>query len=196
MPNWVATQIKITGPYDDIVRLRDAVEGEDCDRECSVFCFDKIIPMPDDIFRGSLGSKEAELYRNKNWYDWSIENWGTKWDACYADRGMEIDTKTGKYTLEYYFETAWSFCEPIMKKLVEDYPTLKFTGAFADEDYGYNCGKFKGERGSLVCDYFEGGTKKAYMHAFKMWGTSLAEYAREVGETQKQVAEELWGGNK
>lgn len=183
MPNWVATQIKITGAYNDIVRLRDAVEGVDEDGGHSIFCFNKIIP-------------EDYSHSNMNWYEWRVNHWGTKWGAVNADGGMEFRTKSGKYTLEYYFETAWGFCEPIMKKLVEEYPTLKFSGAFADEDYGYNCGKFKGERGSLVCDYFEGGTKKAYMHAFKMWDTSLAEYAREIGETQKQVAEELWGGNK
>lgn len=38
--------------------------------------FNKIIPMPDNIYRGNLGSEEFKKYGENNWYDWSIKNWG------------------------------------------------------------------------------------------------------------------------
>lgn len=53
-----------------------------------------------------------------NWYDWSIKNWGTKWNACYTminvsknDEGV-IDTRL----LE--FETAWSPASDEIYKLM------------------------------------------------------------------------------
>ena len=52
-------------------------------------------------------------YGYKDWYDWSVANWGTKWDACNS-RIINND--------EIYFDTAWNEAEPIHKKLSEKYP--------------------------------------------------------------------------
>jgi hypothetical protein len=86
----------------------------------SVFDFNKIIPMPDDIFRGNLGAEEREKYGNKNWYDWSCDNWGTKWPACDAEITEETDTE-----IHYRFLTAWDAPRPIVdalrKKMSEDF---------------------------------------------------------------------------
>lgn len=76
--------------------------------------FNQIIPMPDDIERGNLTMDQRKATNGRNWYDWSIENWGTKWDA-YELRVQRL-SDTSLYVM---METAWSPPIPIFEKLVE-----------------------------------------------------------------------------
>lgn len=69
-------------------------------------------------------------YGHQDWYSWSIQNWGTKWNAYNQSRdGNSIR-----------FDTAWSTPEPIFRKLAELFPNSEFEVKFADEDIGNNCG--------------------------------------------------------
>ena len=93
--------------------------------------------MPDNICRGDLGSKERELYGQNNWYDWSLANWGTKWNAYGYD---EIKNNNPKEKIT--FLTAWAAPHPIMEKLAEMYPEVNIQHEWADEDIGMNCGRY------------------------------------------------------
>lgn len=69
------------------------------------------------------------------WYDWSIQNWGTKWnayDAVFGDSGESVT-----------FNTAWSAPMPVLQKLSEMYPDDDISVMYADEDIGSNCGRLK-----------------------------------------------------
>lgn len=68
--------------------------------------------MPGHIYMGPLGPEEKEKYGADNWYDWSIEHWGTKWNAESAD----FD---GNYIC---FESAWSPAQPVIAKLASLFP--------------------------------------------------------------------------
>ena len=46
-----------------------------------------------------------------NWYDWSIMNWGTKWNA------QEVDVRQNKNVLDYSFQTAWDAPREIIQAL-------------------------------------------------------------------------------
>lgn len=76
--------------------------------------FNMIIPMPDDIFRGNLTMEQRTASNGRNWYDWSVANWGTKWDAYNVNVQRLSDT-----SLYVTMETAWSPPIPIFEKLVE-----------------------------------------------------------------------------
>lgn len=70
-------------------------------------------------------------YGFTSWYDWSIENWGTKWNAyeCKSIRPNLIE-----------FQTAWAYPEPVIRSLSNQFPGVKFHVEYADEDIGSNCG--------------------------------------------------------
>jgi hypothetical protein len=53
----------------------------------------------------------------KDWYDWRVINWGTKWDAC--DLNV-IYSGEDEFCIE--FETAWNFPTKIYERLGLDYP--------------------------------------------------------------------------
>ncbi len=49
-------------------------------------------------------------YKFSNWYDWRIENWGTKWNV--DDEVSVIDNGNNEY--EILFDTAWNLPDKIM----------------------------------------------------------------------------------
>ena len=100
MPNWVKN---IVHAYKSDTDFEKFVGDE------GRFTFEKIIPMPDNIFRGAIGSAEKEKYGKDNWYDWSLAHWGTKWDACEP----EVNGAT------VMFETAWSCPLPVLRELAK-----------------------------------------------------------------------------
>lgn len=55
----------------------------------------------------------------QSWYPWALANWGTKWNAY----DCVLNYETEKY-LEFCFNTAWSFPEPIFNKLAQLFPLL------------------------------------------------------------------------
>lgn len=86
--------------------------------------FEKIIPMPEPIQRTrkeefckfsprgkALREENYWKFGFKDWYDWSWEHWGTKWNSYYG-HFCKNDTS-------YCFSTAWSPPFPVMRKLAE-----------------------------------------------------------------------------
>lgn len=138
MPNHIYNSIKITAPEKDIGSIRQAIQHDRLGP--GTIDFEKIIPMPDYIFRGNLGPAEREAYGADNWYDWSIEHWDTKWNAYGFQDFPEPDDN------EIVFNTAWSAPTPILQKLSQMYPDALFEHSWADEDIGANLGiaEYKG----------------------------------------------------
>ena len=106
----------------------------------------------DALGEAKIALKNLEEYGTKDWYDWSIQNWGTKWNAY--DTSEEGDT--------IIFDTAWSTPAPVIQALSEMFPKVKFELSYADEDFGYNCGKVTYLNGAEIeVNIPKGGTKKA-----------------------------------
>ena len=47
--------------------------------------FQKIIPMPKGLWMGGINPETRAKYGKNNWLDWSLANWGTKWNAFRFD---------------------------------------------------------------------------------------------------------------
>ena len=75
-------------------------------------------------------------YGVSNWYDWSVLNWGTKWD-CYDVREWNIAVADEEMTATIYYETAWSPATQLWLTVSKQYPTLTFFHEFADEGGGF-----------------------------------------------------------
>lgn len=72
-----------------------------------------------------------------NWYNWNINNWGTKWSAAevWNDR-IDDDGKVDGHT-SYNFDTAWSPAEPVVAALAEKFPTLRIAHRYCEAGMGY-----------------------------------------------------------
>lgn len=170
IPNHVRNELYFNcNNKEELNKILNAIKGDDG----RAIDFEKIIPMPDNIFRGNLGVKEKELYGENNWYNWSCENWGTKWNAY----------ETEQLGNGVAFLTAWSSPFPVIHKLSEMFPTVEITHYFADEDIGFNCGKFTYIGGEESNDSdFEDGTAESAKFACDMWGYDYDEFEQYFKE--------------
>lgn len=97
MPNHCTNQLTLESGQDILNVLNPyLIEATDNNYELD---FQSIIPMDDELLKGN------------NWYDWRVENWGTKWNGY--DGRISDDGST------FTFVTAWSPPLPIIKKLAE-----------------------------------------------------------------------------
>ena len=104
MPNWCWNMLEVAG---DEKQLHEFVEKSTTNIETSdEFSFEGTLPRGD----------------RKDWCDWSVENWGTKWDACEP----HIDHND----IDYFcvsFESAWSPPIAWIDNIMQDFPDLCFT---------------------------------------------------------------------
>lgn len=93
-----------------------------------------------------LGKKAVNNYLNygaTTWYEWSIKNRGTKWNAYHFGCYIPEDNKL-------FFDTAWSNASPVIQKLSEMYPKILFKYRWADEGMGTNTGKAEYCNGEVI----------------------------------------------
>ena len=67
-------------------------------------------------------------HQDDRWYNWRVQNWGTKWD-CYS---MEMDDTDMPHGFEVTFETAWSPPEEVCTAIREQFDDLSISW-FYDE---------------------------------------------------------------
>ena len=97
MPNWCNNNVEITGPVDKIQALWKAATAEEGG------LLNAMVPMPVELKDTVKGSNGDAV----NWYDWSVTNWGTKWDVSLE--GIEYtDNEDGTASISGYFDSAWA----------------------------------------------------------------------------------------
>lgn len=105
------------------------------------------------------GIKNYIEYGYATWYEWSINNWGTKWN-CYECKKIS-DTV-------YEFDTAWAGVPMLIELISKEFPEVKFKYEFSDEDTGANCGIAEYLNGEILFKKLENYSKEAYELAFKL----------------------------
>jgi hypothetical protein len=140
MPNYVSNQLKVYGTDELLNQFKnenikviyeDNVEGLD---------FGAVVPEP--TFDSP---EEQEKFNRENWYDWRIENWGTKWNSCSSWYELE------KEEMIIGFDTAWSPPENWFRELVKKYPNLHFYLTYDEAGMGF-MGEMEGRDGVVVDD--------------------------------------------
>ena len=81
-------------------------------------------------------------YGYHEWYTWSCENWGTKWNACDARREGNI----------LIFETPWDGVPRLMLMVSDKFPQVVMDYEFADEDFGYNTARYTFVGGEVITE--------------------------------------------
>ena len=113
MPNWCNNHITLT--HKDPAMIKRAYDALERGEFLNEFC-----PVPEDlkITSGYLGDGEeqkelerktaenVEKYGYGNWYDFSVGEWGTKWDT--GEQGNNDINPNDPTMLTAGFDTAWS----------------------------------------------------------------------------------------
>lgn len=122
-------------------------------------------------------------YGYGNWYDWRLDHWGCKWNACDGDHSDD-------YSI-IYFNTPWDACYPVIAKLAEEYPDLEITYTFAEEQTGFYCGKLIYSGGKCIDEIiYDPYSKEAYEMSFELWGSDDDYMFDEMAGTYVYAEEE------
>lgn len=165
MPNWCNNNITIS--HQDTAKL-EALAG--AIKEGNFL--KHICPIPEDlnIVAGCVGGdtdpdqialvektkSNVEKYGVGNWYDFCVNEWGTKWDVDPYD---PEEVKVVDNTIEFGFDSAWAPPVGIYEKMIEEgydvvayyyEPGMAFVGKW---DNGYDdCYEYSGHNSKTVVD--------------------------------------------
>ena len=116
MPNWCNNSIEIVGPRDKIQALWEASKGEDKGLLSAMRPepnYEEVDVLP--TFPKIVGNSEP-VAKNQSWWDWRVQNWGTKWEI--SPEGLEYERdEDGNYDngglgpharITGWFDSAWS----------------------------------------------------------------------------------------
>ena len=142
----------VDGGETELQRFVDFVKSDDVS-----FSFSKIIPLPSELegtrsptkivsqaeyddwddentpigigkpITQEMSDKLTKEYGYDNWYDWTIDKWGTKWNSY----NCEIVEHEDDYVV-YTFDTAWGPPTGVIEALREQCPDFSIS-AFYDE---------------------------------------------------------------
>lgn len=174
MPNWCRCELDIGGDdFSEIKRFREAAASKDT---LLILDFRRFIPYPeiyamadeaadrwDSQRRRMINDLSSAKWRayikkhpkpedgyNHGGRDWCVMSWGTKWGAS----DVCVDLDDGGFSLFYVFHTAWSPPIPIIRKMGEMFPKLRFRLEYDESGMAFR-GEFEMVDGECVSDMCE-----------------------------------------
>ena len=180
MPNYCNNNIVITGPNSVIDKIEKIANGNKGDLLQYFYPMPKALqdttaPLQKDATKEEKAKAKENLkkYGYDNWYDWRVENWGTKWDIMefYNINRKEIGEDESEISLG--FDTAWAPALGAYEKFIDENsncslkayyyePGCDFMGewdngidsSFEVAKYGLDDDFWKQGIGSTLDDYF------------------------------------------
>jgi hypothetical protein len=118
MPNWCSNTIEIEGTKEQInafVSFLDEQNGKEW------FTFFK--PTPPEL-------------KEEGWYEWNIENWGTKWN-CDAQDWVKVENPSAdESSITFWFDSAWS-PPTALYEFIEATSTLNIKASYNEGGMGF-----------------------------------------------------------
>lgn len=146
MPNWCNNSITVKGDTESIDNFEKFLKDGNGKE-----WFDFILPCPQELkdvgavsFHEKQNEELLQKYGHADWYSWSLENWGCKWNCDAQDWDRDDDTIT------FWFDSPWGppinlYFEMVNQGFdVEAYyheEGMAFVGRFVDgidESYEYS----------------------------------------------------------
>jgi len=196
MPNWCNNVLEISHVSKDMMaRVIKSAEAKGDEPGL----LGEFFPCPKELqivagFVGPKGSPEQDAlelqedlnikkFGYKNWYDWQVNEWGTKWDICEPT----IDVQDDGYQATLSFDTAWAPPVQAYAKLEELGFTIKayyyepgmcFAGIY--EDGHDDCIEYSSMDSSQVAESFPKELDEMFCIS-----ESMAEYEAENAEDEE-----------
>ena len=121
MTNHCTNELRLVGPKDQLDQFRlDATKPvepwtpKEDDPEPTLLNFQGTVPYP----------VEAERHTSDDWYNWSIKNWGTKWNA------YDVVINVTDQGVSYEFTTAGDPPLAWLQAASQKYPEIKLMLAY------------------------------------------------------------------
>ena len=141
MPNWCNNTFEMVAPKEKVREFEaflDANKGKDW--------FDFFLPCPQelkDVGNVSFNHTNEELvqkYGYSDWYSWSIENWGCKWNCDAQDWHVE-DYDEHNLSIQFWFDSPWGPPTALYEFISQD-DSLTIFGNYHEEGMAF-VGRFE-----------------------------------------------------
>jgi hypothetical protein len=224
MPNWCYNRLSVTGDRESLVKLTEAITRkhdsslaettmsvEQVDYDLTV-----LFPVPEPlairavIFNTDSTDPEhiallAQYAENKakfgvtNWYDWCVDNWGTKWSPRIQEWEI-IDHSDGSGGIYAYYETAWSPADGLIREVSKQFPTLLFIVTSDEEGRSFACvsafsnGEMVAEAGcELYGDKVPAPFREAYARIDKEIETGTSDDGYDAWDEMSELDSDILG---
>ncbi len=145
MPNWCNNSITVRSDAESIDKFEKFL-----DESNGKNWFDFVLPCPEELknqeasFSNTPNQELIEKYGHSDWYSWSLENWGCKWNCDAQDWDRDNDSIT------FWFDSPWGPPLNLYEEMenqgfaVEAYfheEGMAFVGKYSDgnsEEYEYS----------------------------------------------------------
>lgn len=154
MPNWCNQRLEVRGPTAEVIRFKVSTQTDNA--ETDERSLNHLFPVPTELIETMEGgytndengnkkpeqieleerqSRNLDKYGFKNWYDWALNKWGTKWGACDVYENCDVtissDGKSATYSL--HFMSAWGPAVGLISEISSMFPSLTFGLMFTEE---------------------------------------------------------------
>jgi len=190
MPTWCSQFVEVRGEEKEIKRMINSFRVDKSTRgkyeEESGWDINQLFPVPDELAETPHASiipewsqEEKDLWlKNKqeenlakfgarDWFEWQIKNYGTKWGASYIQIDEEALSNCSD-SFSFKFESPWCTCPGLMAKVSSLFPSV-LIGIHAIEQ----------------------------MNMFAVWETyhdgEMIEYGEADVDTQNIDSDDKWG---
>lgn len=208
MPNWCFNNVHVYGEKATLVDFSNSIlDTTDDKRGFTVWDLSKLHPTPPELCIDSVyfpddstDPKHIELrnkyalniakYGVRDWYEWNVQNWGTKWSPEITVLWISDDGQ-----LKMSFDSAWSPPTGLIAKASEKYPTLIFSNTYSEEGMEFwGCEVF--QNGELIseCAYDYGNLPEAFANRYKSVDSLVDEENDDwsaVYEARARISDDL-----
>ena len=142
MPNWCNNTFELVAPKRKIREFESFLNeknGKDW--------FDFFLPCPEELKDGGpVGFHDApkpdlvEKYGASDWYTWSVNNWGCKWN-CDANDWRVEDYDDENLSIKFWFDSPWGPPTELYN-FIDEQDGLNVFANFHEEGMGF-VGKFE-----------------------------------------------------
>ena len=146
MPNWCENDLCVSGDAKELKKFKEQAKGLNEEKGKTDLSLNNFLPTPPELLERSAPNevdpqKMKRKYKAKDWYNWRVNNWGTKWDL---EAEITEDTST---EIWYCFWSAWSPPLEAIAKIARLFPKLTFAVDYYEPGMSYRGHlKVKGKR--------------------------------------------------
>lgn len=117
----------------------------------------------------------------KTWYEWRIQNWGTKWNA------YDIEKLSDNSIM---FNTAWNGITGLICKLGAMFPSVTIKYDYADENVSCNVGSYVIDGDAVYDNSPEDETPEAWKLAFDLGVRDIEDFVEQPDGTYEYKDED------
>lgn len=172
MPNYCEVDLYINGKKKEVERFKKFCKGKN-----GIIDFNNFVPYPKELeekdkkyWRVSELEKKKRTHKedkelmllklsgdeeetdgyNSGGHDWCVQNWDTKWNACYLDNSKweEEYSIKGRVSEKITFSTAWSPPIKVVEAMAKQFPKLNIEIRYFEGAMNFN-GRATFEKGKL-----------------------------------------------